>query len=35
MFEQGLAYVLKQCWGEVVENSSILQEKIQIGVWSG
>ena len=35
MFEQGLAYVLKQFLGEFVENSSILQEKIQIGVWSG
>jgi vacuolar protein sorting-associated protein 13A/C len=35
MFEQGLAYVLKQFLGEFVEDSSILQEKIQIGVWSG
>ena len=31
----GLAYFLKQFLGEFVEDSSILQEKIQIGVWSG
>jgi vacuolar protein sorting-associated protein 13A/C len=35
MFEQGLAYVLKQFLGEFVEDSSNLQEKLSIGAWSG
>jgi vacuolar protein sorting-associated protein 13A/C len=35
MFEQGLAYVLKQFLGEFVEDSSKLQEKLSVGIWSG
>lgn len=35
MFEQGLAYVLKQFLGEFVEDSGKLQEKLSVGVWSG
>ena len=35
MFEQGLAFVLKQILGEFVEDSSNLQEKLSVGIWSG
>ena len=35
MFEQGLAFLLKQFLGEFVEDSSNLQEKLSIGIWSG
>jgi vacuolar protein sorting-associated protein 13A/C len=35
MFEQGLAYLLKKLLGEYVEDGNILQERIQVGVWSG
>lgn len=35
MFEQGLAFVLKQLLGEFVEESSKLQEKLSVGIWSG
>jgi vacuolar protein sorting-associated protein 13A/C len=35
MFEQTLAYILKQFLGEFVEDSSKLQEKIHIGIWAG
>jgi vacuolar protein sorting-associated protein 13A/C len=35
MFEQGLAYVLKLFLGAFVEDSSKLQEKLSIGIWSG
>ena len=35
MFEQVLAFALKQLLGEFVEDSSNLQEKLSVGIWSG
>lgn len=35
MFEQLLSFVLKNLLGQFVEDSDALQEKIQVGVWSG
>jgi hypothetical protein len=35
MFEQGLTYLFKTLLGEYVEDGISLQEKIQVGVWSG
>jgi vacuolar protein sorting-associated protein 13A/C len=35
MFEQALAKLLHGILGELVEDGSILSERVQLGVWSG